>query len=358
MRILHVADTHLGMRQYGLEVRRRDFSNAFQQVIDAAIEENVDAVIHAGDLFDNRLPSMEDLRDVLRQLSQLRKSNIPFLGIVGNHESKRDAQWLDLFSQLGMAIHLNHEQPYDLKGVPIYGVDYISRRQDEVKPPQVDGGILVMHQLVNAKEVTPSGELAMSDLFQCGARLILLGDYHEHQIWREGDVLISYPGSTERVSTAERPRRGVTIFDYENLSLERRELNTRRFTYLGSQKDPLADPVAELEAMQHLIKDAVTVIRPSQGTLTPRQLQEEGFKRDALFVIVRRSKDVADESAGAGPDIEQLQVEQLDGVISDEIEKRGFSPLAIDIDKIIRDGSIVDTKVDAAVTQLLKDAGV
>jgi len=357
VRILHVADTHLGMRQYGLEVRRKDFSDAFQQVIDAAIEEQVDAVIHAGDLFDNRLPSMEDLRDVFRQLSLLRNANIPFLGIVGNHESKRDAQWLDLFAQLGMAIHLNFEQPYDLNGVPVYGVDYISRRQDEVHPPKVDGGILVMHQLVNAKEVTPSGELAIRELFECGAKLILLGDYHEHQIWREGDVMISYPGSTERVSTAERPRRGFTIFDYENLSLERRELNTRRFTYLGTQKEPLADPVAEFEALQHLVKDAVTVIQPIHGTLTPRQLQEEGFKREALFVIVRRPQDVMAEDEKS-PTISQLQIEQLDGVISEEIEKREFSQLSADIDKVIRDPSVVDTKVDERITQLLEEAGV
>lgn len=358
MRILHVADTHLGMRQYGLEARRRDFSDAFQQVIDAAIQDKVDAIIHAGDLFDNRLPSMEDLRDVFRQLSQLRKANIPFLGIVGNHESKRDAQWLDLFSQLGMAVHLNHEQPYDLNGIPVYGVDYISRRPNEVHPPEVDGGILVMHQLTNAKEVTPSGELAMDELYKCGARLILLGDYHEYQIWREGEVLVSYCGSTERISTAERARRGFTIFDYENLSLERHELDTRRFTYLGTQDKPLDDPVAELDAMAHLVKDSVTVIRPSQGTLTPRHLQEEGLKRGALFVIVRRPQEVIVDSDEGGLAISQLQIEQLDSAISEEIHKREFSQLVADMDQIVRDPSVVDTKVDDTITQLLEEAGV
>ncbi len=51
-RILHTADTHLGYRQYGLEERREDFSRAFQQIIEIAISEKADALVHAGDLFD------------------------------------------------------------------------------------------------------------------------------------------------------------------------------------------------------------------------------------------------------------------------------------------------------------------
>ncbi|MDD4248839.1 MAG: metallophosphoesterase, partial [Methanosarcina sp.] len=58
-RILHTADTHLGYRQYHNEVRRQDFFKAFEVVIQDAVDMQVDAVVHAGDLFDSRNPTLE-----------------------------------------------------------------------------------------------------------------------------------------------------------------------------------------------------------------------------------------------------------------------------------------------------------
>ncbi|HEY5596274.1 MAG TPA: metallophosphoesterase, partial [Candidatus Bipolaricaulota bacterium] len=94
MRILHTADTHLGFRQYGLQERRDDFFKAFQQVVNVAIEKEVGAVVHAGDLFDNRFPTTEDLAEILGELSRLKACGIPFLGVTGNHDGKRGKQWL------------------------------------------------------------------------------------------------------------------------------------------------------------------------------------------------------------------------------------------------------------------------
>ena len=61
IRILHTADTHLGYRQYHSEARRKDFFAAFELVVNDAVEMQVDAVVHAGDLFDSRNPTLEDL---------------------------------------------------------------------------------------------------------------------------------------------------------------------------------------------------------------------------------------------------------------------------------------------------------
>lgn len=51
VRLLHTSDTHLGYRQYHLDERRRDFAEAFAEVVSAGIQQDVDAVVHAGDLF-------------------------------------------------------------------------------------------------------------------------------------------------------------------------------------------------------------------------------------------------------------------------------------------------------------------
>ena len=54
VRFLHMADCHLGYRQYNLRERFNDFGRAFHHVIDVAIREKVDFVLLAGDLFHKR----------------------------------------------------------------------------------------------------------------------------------------------------------------------------------------------------------------------------------------------------------------------------------------------------------------
>ena len=51
MKFIHAADLHLGYRQYGLAERFNDFSRVFRHIVDQAIEQQVDFVLLAGDLF-------------------------------------------------------------------------------------------------------------------------------------------------------------------------------------------------------------------------------------------------------------------------------------------------------------------
>jgi len=357
MRILHVADTHLGLRQYGLEVRREDFARAFEQVIQQAIVAHVDAVVHAGDLFDNRFPTTVDLTELIHLLQRLQAADIPLLGVVGNHEGKRNSQWLDLFSQLGLAHHLSAQTPFELHGVPLWGVDFISRNPEQVKPPSVDGGVLVMHQLLRDKHVSGQGELSLPDLYGCGARLVLLGDYHEHRVWREGETLVTYPGSSERTSAAERPRRGVSIIDYDTLSIERRELDTRRFVYIGSARQPVEDAVAEMAALDRQLNGAIVVITETPTSKrTPRQLQAEGASRGALHVIVRRIQSETSAWEQQQALMQLASLEQIDTALSQAIEQQQLHPLIRAIDDLIRDPNIPDSRIDKRTTNLLEVA--
>ena len=50
MKFAHLADTHLGYRQFGLIEREKDFYEVFEKVIDKIIEEKVDLNIFNGSL--------------------------------------------------------------------------------------------------------------------------------------------------------------------------------------------------------------------------------------------------------------------------------------------------------------------
>jgi DNA repair exonuclease SbcCD nuclease subunit len=127
-RVIHTGDTHVGYRQYHSPERRRDFLAAFEQVVDDAVAEGVDAVVHAGDLFHDRRPDLPDLMGVLSALRTLDEAGIPFLAVVGNHESTRGGEWLDLFESLGLATRLD-DQPVRLGTTAFYGLDHVPESQ-------------------------------------------------------------------------------------------------------------------------------------------------------------------------------------------------------------------------------------
>ncbi|OGF57328.1 MAG: hypothetical protein A2Z21_02245 [Candidatus Fraserbacteria bacterium RBG_16_55_9] len=345
MRVLHTADTHIGTRQYGLEERRADFSQAFQQVIEIAIEERVAAIVHSGDLFDDRYPSAEDLHEALRTLFKLKEAGIPFLGVVGNHEQRRNLQWLDLFAQLGLAVHLNLE-PHELGGICFSGLDYSGRR--ELEPPHVKGGVLVCHQLLD--RVHAGGELHYEDLLNCGAQHVLMGDYHEHQVWQEKDVLITYPGSTERWSLDEREPRGINLLDLETGRLDRRELSTRKFLYISDEEDPIKG----INAHRQQLKGAVVCVYLAHDGQSIQEIEEHGRSRGALAVRVRDHREELDEQEQRVS--VQLEFGNLDSLISERLAQLNLSKITQDIDGIIRHPKIVDSRVDDEVTRLLEAA--
>lgn len=347
---MHTADSHIGARQYGLEERRADFSKAFHQVIAIAIEEKVSAVIHAGDLFEDRNPSAEDLQDVFAALSRLKEAGIQLLGIVGNHEQRRNEnlQWLDLFAELGLAVHLGQE-PYQLNGISIYGLDYGGRRR--IKLPHLMGGVLVAHQLID--KVSPTGELKFEDLSSCGAEVVLLGDYHEHKVWHEAvgvrHVLITYSGSTERWSLGEKARRGCNIIDLETHRLDRRELTTRRFVYISEDEDALKG----IEA--HKVQGAVVCVYLGDSQHTVEEIEEYGRSKGALAVRVIKGGS-PQEPSEQELDI-SVEFGDLDVFVSERLDKMSLSETSRRIDAIVRDlEKIADSAVDSEVSKILEQS--
>jgi len=101
---IHLADTHLGYEQYGVRERFNDFSKAFWEVTDAAIERNVDFVIIAGDLFHKRAIDALTLIHATEGLKKLQEQNIPVIAIEGNHDRSyyRDGtSWLQFLCYQG-----------------------------------------------------------------------------------------------------------------------------------------------------------------------------------------------------------------------------------------------------------------
>ncbi|GLV58067.1 DNA repair protein [Dictyobacter sp. S3.2.2.5] len=101
---IHVADTHLGYEQYGVRERFNDFSRAFWDVVNTAIERRVDFVVIAGDLFNKRAIDALTLIHAIEGLKKLYDQQIPVIAIEGNHDRSyyRDGvSWLQFLCYQG-----------------------------------------------------------------------------------------------------------------------------------------------------------------------------------------------------------------------------------------------------------------
>jgi DNA repair protein SbcD/Mre11 len=113
MKILHFADAHIDMANYGrrdpetgLPMRVTDFLKSLDVIIEAALAEKVDLVIFAGDAYRDRSPAPTFQREWGKRIIRLSKAGIRTLLLVGNH---------DLSPALGRA---NAIQEFDTLDIP------------------------------------------------------------------------------------------------------------------------------------------------------------------------------------------------------------------------------------------------
>jgi len=93
MKIIHFADLHLGVENYGhidpdtgLSSRLNDFLLAFDRLIDFALEHQVDLILFCGDAYKSREPTQTQQREFARRISRLSSGGIPVFLLIGNHD--------------------------------------------------------------------------------------------------------------------------------------------------------------------------------------------------------------------------------------------------------------------------------
>lgn len=87
MRFLHTADWHLGRRLFGYDLVEEQ-NDAFEQLISIAQEEQVDAIVVAGDLYDRQNPAETAVAQLTKMISTINLDlKLPLLMINGNHDS-------------------------------------------------------------------------------------------------------------------------------------------------------------------------------------------------------------------------------------------------------------------------------
>jgi exonuclease SbcD len=94
IRLLHFADLHLGVENYGhldpqtgLFSRLTDFLRSLDQIVDCALEQEIDLVVFAGDAYKSRDPSPTYQREFAQRIRRLSVAGVPTVLVVGNHDT-------------------------------------------------------------------------------------------------------------------------------------------------------------------------------------------------------------------------------------------------------------------------------
>jgi exonuclease SbcD len=92
IRVLHFADLHIGMENYGrfdpvtgTSSRVRDFLDRLDEVVDYALAHEADLAVFAGDAFKARDPDPTQQREFAQRIKRL-ADQVPTLLLVGNHD--------------------------------------------------------------------------------------------------------------------------------------------------------------------------------------------------------------------------------------------------------------------------------
>jgi DNA repair exonuclease len=115
---MHIADTHLGYEQYGVRERFNDFTHAFWDIIEEALNRKIDFMIVAGDLFNKRAIDALTLIHAIEGFRKLHDRGIPVIAIEGNHDRSyyRDGiSWLQFLCYQG---YIKLLAPVMQEGIP------------------------------------------------------------------------------------------------------------------------------------------------------------------------------------------------------------------------------------------------
>lgn len=297
-KMLHLADIHIGMENYGrtdpatgLNTRLLDYLARLDQALEyALVEEPVDLVLIAGDIYKNRTPNPTHQREFARRVKRVLQAKIPLVILTGNHDmpaASGRAHSVEIFDALAVdgvtiasrmrsytietrngpvqivAIPWLNRQALltkeDLQGLPMTAIDaeMLHRVEGwlETAVKALDPAIptvLTFHGTLagatfgSERAVMLGHDLILprSVIAQPGIDYVALGHIHKHQSLGTDPPAV-YPGSLERVDFGEEHEtKGFVIVDIEKAATTWRfvEVAARPFVTIEVDVRQAPDP--------------------------------------------------------------------------------------------------------------------
>jgi DNA repair exonuclease SbcCD nuclease subunit len=379
VKIAHLADVHLGFRQYhrqtagGINQREADVANALRAAVDGVLAAAPDAIVVAGDLFHAVRPTNAAIIFAFRQFQRLRAGlpNVPIVVIAGNHDTPRSSETgsiLRLYEELGVDVALDEAKRFAWPALDlsILAVPHQALRTGERPALRPDGGarhqVLLLHGEVEGvypQEISGAAWggvlLRREEIGAADWSYVALGHYHvQHQV----EPRVWYAGALEYVSSnpwgerRDEERRGVAgkgwlLADLEAGRVERHPVPAaRRVIDLPA----LHADATRIEDLDRLIQERLAEIPSGYAEQIVRQVVwnvprevarrlDHAAIRAAKAAALHFQLDLRRPDAGRGIGVDPTGHRQpLPEVLRDYLARRPL-PADLDRDAFVRAGT-------------------
>lgn len=219
VKFIHTADVHIGMKftkgkingELGKK-RRIEIIDTFLRIVDRCKEKDIDYLFISGDLFEDELCSIAELKIINDSFKQLDKTKV--IMITGNHDYLNDKSLYRLINWDKNVYILDYEEldkiSFDEDNIDIWGVSWYQKEKNKeyFRKVNIDKdkfNVLLIHGDIldkNSKYLP----LDKNEIENVGFDYIALGHIHKHQYITKN---ICYPGSPEPLDFGERGEHGI-----------------------------------------------------------------------------------------------------------------------------------------------------
>ncbi len=343
MRFIHTADVHLDSPLRGLEaypgapVERLRIATrqAFARVVDLCLEERVDFLIIAGDLFDTDVRDFQAALAAAAELRRLDQAQIPVYLILGNHDSReemtRHVPWpanVTLF---------DHKHPQTVRHptlpIALHGMSYPKREVTENLVPKYPAPVPECFN-IGLLHTNTGGNTQHASYAPCSVEELVakryqywaLGHVHEHAILNERPHVV-YSGNTQGRHARETGRKGCLLVTADDgaggevREVEVRDTDVVRWSRVAISLQTDDDADALLEATRGRLRQLAAT---ADGRLVAVRLEFSG----RCAVHAQLAKDAARQQLTT--DIRALASDLGDDVWIEKIHFHTQSPLDLD----------------------------
>jgi len=201
--ILHVGDSLASIEQY--ETNDDSKFGGLKTVIEQAIDQRVDAVVHTGNMFRRPEPDQQLVDALIESLERLDNANVPLFVIEGRREAQGDG--LDQLINAGVTTELSAE-PTVIGDVALYGINntgdksaLLDRLDDLEETQEFTFNLICLHEQIWPPLWESKADVSALDVMEATnvhVGGVLAGGLKDSQRWESDnfDYWVQYPGST------------------------------------------------------------------------------------------------------------------------------------------------------------------
>ena len=301
---LHIADLHLdspfsGLKQLPEQIFKRIQESTFKSfynLIDLAINAQVDFVIIAGDLFDGEDHSIRAASRFRKQMQRLKEHDIHIYLIHGNHDHMGGnwniLEWPSNVHVFGQNVEVKQFLKEGKPLVNLYGFSYPQRAVTEnmthhyIKQDGTKFHIGILHGSIEGNlDHNHYAPFRLNELTSKGFDYWALGHIHKQQLLVDNPIIL-YPGNTQGRHRKESGEKGGFIVRMNEFGTDYQFYPTADVIW-----ENVEISISELNNLTDLLDKCFTTIaetrHESAGTFLTIEITGTGPLHEKLLVIDR-----------------------------------------------------------------------